>query len=111
MKIGTQDFTVEGYVYALSINRNSQYRREYLLMEGTEQIQFVYINPSTGYLFGSDDSSAKITELQQYTKYLETFALTRSGSAVQLHVNGTVEGTTLTDTGNKTQAFWTISYR
>ena len=78
MKIGTQDFTVEGYVYALSINADSQYRRIFAYGDnGTDSIQ-VYINPSTGALvYDPDDSSAKITayNIQNTWKH---FALTRS---------------------------------
>ena len=105
MKIGTQDFTVEGYVYALSITADSQYRRIFAYGDnGTDSIQ-VYINPSTGALvYDPDDSSAKITGTSNIQNTWKHFAVTRSGSQVQLHVNGTVEGTTLTDTGNKTQA-------
>ena len=105
MKIGTQDFTVEGYVYALSINADSQYRRIFAYGDnGTDSIQ-LYINPSTGAIvYDPNDSSAKITGTSNIQNTWKHFALTRSGSQVQLHVNGTVEGTTLTDTGNKTQA-------
>ncbi len=105
MKIGTQDFTVEGYVYALTITADSQYRRIFAYGDnGTDSIQ-VYINPSTGaFVYTSNDSSIKITGTTNIQNTWKHFAVTRSGNRVQLHVNGTVEGTAVTDNGNKTQA-------
>ena len=105
MKIGTQDFTVEGYAYALSITADSQYRRIFAYGDnGTDSIQ-VYINPSTGaFVYTSNDSSVKITGTSNIQNTWKHFAVTRSGNRVQLHVDGTVEGTGVTDNGNKTQA-------
>ena len=105
MKIGTQDFTVEGYVYALSITADSQYRRIFAYGDnGTDSIQ-VYINPSSGaFVYTSDDSSVKITGTSNIQNTWKHFAVTRSGNIVYLHVDGTIEGSTVIDSGNKTQA-------
>ena len=106
MKIGTEDFTVEGYVYALSITTDSQYRRIFAYGDnGTDAIQ-VYIHSSGGKLVytADDGSSLKISGTSNIENSWKHFVVRRVSGQVRLYVDGVQEGSAITDANSKTQA-------
>jgi len=106
LKIGTEDFTVEGYVYALSVSTDSQYRRIFAYGDnGTDSIQ-VYIHSSGGKLVytADDGSSLKISGTSNIQDVWKHFVVRRVSGQVRLYVDGVQEGSAITDANSKTQA-------
>jgi hypothetical protein len=110
LDMGTGDFTLEFWVFSTDASIDSQYRRFFATgTNSTSSIQVGHIAATSGIVaYTADDSTLIITGTTNVLNTWAHIAVVRQSGTVKLYVNGTSEGTPITDSNSKTTSNFTV---
>lgn len=112
LDMGTGDFTLEFWLYSLTASQDTQWRRFVCTGQNSSAaIQVGHLGSSNGTVsYTADDSSLTVTGTTNVLNQWAHIAVVRQSGTVKLYVNGTSEGTPITDNNSKSSTDFTIGH-